>query len=73
MKVPRVCRVCDRELPPPTLSAIRRAEMFGWYFRRDVTNASILRHVGSRERNSSGADEAGGRSEASKQQRRGER
>jgi hypothetical protein len=31
MKAPRVCRVCDRELPPPSLSAIQRAQMWGWW------------------------------------------
>lgn len=32
MTRPRFCRVCGTALAPPLLSAIRRAEMFGWFF-----------------------------------------
>jgi hypothetical protein len=32
MKAPRICRVCEIQLAPPSLAAIRRAEMYGWFF-----------------------------------------
>jgi len=68
VKPPHPCRVCHRELRRPTLSAIRHAEMFGWYFPSRCQECHHLapRRIAGADR---GPDEAGGRSEESKQQR----